>query len=213
MSTPEAESPDAVDALPLFPLRAVLFPGTTIALRVFETRYLDMVRRCLRASTPFGIVAIRRGGEVGEAETYRTGTLARIVDWTTTRDGLLGIEVKGSSRFTFERIERAADGLYVAHGVELKHDEPQTLTAGQSWAAELLESLLSARPKDGRVAREDSRVDDANAVCWNLAMRLPLGLAERQAVLETDAVPARLERLRNDAAVLLEKADKEKIGE
>ena len=202
---PEAEPP-AAGPLPLFPLRAVLFPGTKMALRIFETRYLDMIRNCLKGSGVFGIVAIRKGTEVGEVDTYRTGTLARVVDWTTTHDGLLGIEVRGESRFTFGRVERADDGLYWAHDVVLRTDEREPLRVDQHWAGDLLESLLEGPAKE---QVEIPRLDDANAVCWNLAMRLPLGLEERQAVLETDAVAARLERLRTGAAALLERSDKE----
>ena len=53
--------------IPLFPLNIVLFPGGPLPLRIFETRYVDMVRNCMRASANFGVVLIRAGGEVGAA--------------------------------------------------------------------------------------------------------------------------------------------------
>ncbi len=56
--------------LPLFPLQTVLFPGGPLNLRIFETRYLDMVASVLRGDNRFGVVAIRAGSEVGEAETF-----------------------------------------------------------------------------------------------------------------------------------------------
>jgi Lon protease-like protein len=62
--------------IPLFPLNIVLFPGGPLPLRIFETRYIDMVRRCMRESAPFGVVLIRSGGEVGHADTYGVGTLS-----------------------------------------------------------------------------------------------------------------------------------------
>ena len=47
---------NATDWLPLFPLRTVLFPGGVLPLRVFETRYVDMVRERMKADAPFGLV-------------------------------------------------------------------------------------------------------------------------------------------------------------
>ena len=67
--------------LPLFPLATVLFPGGPLSLRIFETRYLDMVASVLRGDNRFGVLAIRAGSEVGEAETFSVGTTAEIVDW------------------------------------------------------------------------------------------------------------------------------------
>jgi Lon protease-like protein len=57
----------------LFPLNIVLFPDGPLPLRIFETRYVDMVRRCMREDQAFGVVLIREGSEVGHAETYDVG--------------------------------------------------------------------------------------------------------------------------------------------
>ena len=58
---------DRAGLLPLFPLQAVLFPGGLLMLKVFEARYLDLVTRCLRSGSPFGVVCLRQGSEVGRA--------------------------------------------------------------------------------------------------------------------------------------------------
>ena len=64
--------------IPLFPLRTVLFPQGLLPLRIFERRYLDMIRRVLREDSGFGVVLIRTGAEVGEiAELAEVGTFAR----------------------------------------------------------------------------------------------------------------------------------------
>ena len=70
-----------MNSTPLFPLNIVLFPDGALPLRIFETRYLDMVRRCMRETQSFGVVLIREGGEVGPAETFDVGTVAKIVDF------------------------------------------------------------------------------------------------------------------------------------
>ena len=78
---------------PLFPLSTVLFPGGTLPLKLFETRYLDMLSWCLREQSSFGVVAIKRGSEVGGTpEFHAIGTIAQITSWDQGSDGLLHVE-------------------------------------------------------------------------------------------------------------------------
>jgi len=103
------------EEIPLFPLGTVMFPGGPLALRIFEARYIDLVRRCMRDSSGFGIVLIREGQEAGgPAVTYDVGTLARIVDFSQQPDGLLGIRAMGERRFRILERRRARDGLNLA---------------------------------------------------------------------------------------------------
>ena len=99
--------------VPLFPLRTVLFPGGPLPLRIFEQRYLDMISSCLKRDEPFGVVLIRSGSEVGSAEVYDSGTLARITDWYQGSDGLLGITATGTDRFRIRSSSRQPDGLLI----------------------------------------------------------------------------------------------------
>ena len=86
--------------IPLFPLSTVLFPGGPLQLRIFEPRYLAMVRECARANSAFGVCLILRGREAGvPAQPEAVGTLARISDFYTLPDGLLGIGAEGGQRF------------------------------------------------------------------------------------------------------------------
>ena len=109
--------------IPLFPLGTVLFPGGPLPLRIFETRYIDLVRRCLRDGSGFGVVLIREGAEAGgPALTFDVGTYARIVDFSQQPDGLLGIQAAGERRFRILERRRARDGLNLAD-VEWLPDE------------------------------------------------------------------------------------------
>ena len=86
--------------LPLFPLRTVLFPGGFLPLRIFEPRYVGLVRDCMRDGHGFGVTPIRHGGEAGApAEPHPLGTLAEIVDFEQGQDGLLHIACRGTQRF------------------------------------------------------------------------------------------------------------------
>src|SRR5690606_39422940 len=89
-----------VQVLPLFPLQAVLVPGAVMGLRVFESRYLDMVGECGRSGSGFGVCLIAEGPEVGApAVPAEFGTEAVIEDFGTDDDGLLTLRVRGERRF------------------------------------------------------------------------------------------------------------------
>jgi uncharacterized protein len=177
--------------IPLFPLKTVLFPGGPLRLRIFEPRYLDMIARSLRADNRFGVVAIRRGAEVGEAEMFGSGTLAEIVDWH--QDGaLLGIVAVGRDGFALESTSRQPDGLYVGRAV-LRAPEPRLpLPESHAPLAELLRSLLESLPAYRGIEPE---YGDAVWVSHRLTELLPLALPLKQELLEMTDSYARLERL------------------
>ncbi len=88
----------AADLLPLFPLSTVLFPGGQLTLRIFEARYLDLVRECSRSGDGFGVCTVLEGSEVGSpALPAAVGCEARITDFSTGPDGLLMLSVQGGS--------------------------------------------------------------------------------------------------------------------
>src|SRR5580658_3903895 len=112
--TPAPPHPDAAAELPLFPLHTVLLPGGPLQLQVFEPRYLDMVGRCMRNGSAFGVVRILRGSEAGTvSDTALTGTSARIVDFHALSNGLLGLLCLGERVFRLETRRDQADGLAV----------------------------------------------------------------------------------------------------
>jgi len=74
--------------IPLFPLKTVLLPANTLGLKIFETRYLDMIANCMRENSPFGVVLIHKGEETGtNTDVYSIGTTATISDWEHRADG------------------------------------------------------------------------------------------------------------------------------
>jgi Lon protease-like protein len=186
-----ADDPGVLAGVPLFPLNTVLFPGGPLPLRIFEPRYLAMVSRCLRDDGEFGVVLITGGGEVGQATTASSGTLARIVDWYQGPDGLLGVTARGTRRFRLDRVGRQADGLYLGDVTLLPDEPPLPLPAEFAPLATLLDSIMDelATLYDGL----ERHPDDATWVGQRLAEILPLPPAEKQACLEA-ADP--LERLR-----------------
>ncbi len=180
--------------LPLFPLSTVLFPGGLLPLRIFETRYVDMVGRCMRESSPFGVVLIRAGAEVGEVvDTAELGTTARIVDFSKLPDGLLGITCQGERKFRLLRRWRRSDGLHLG---EVEYPTPEGVAAVPKEYEHLADLLRTVLPDLGEpYASMAGDFGDASWVGCRLAEILPLEPADKLALLEIDVPVERLARL------------------
>ena len=184
-----------MSSLALFPLNIVLFPGGPLPLRIFETRYVDMVRRCLREHQGFGVVLIREGREVGGAEidTFEVGTSAEITDFHQLSDGFLGLSCLGNQRFRIEKRSRQADGLHVGEVTWLEGEPHLEVPPRHARLPKLLRTVL---PQLGEVYEGfDMRLDDAAWVGHRLAEILPIPLTEKQTYLEIDDPIERLDRL------------------
>ena len=180
--------------IPLFPLRTVLFPEGPLPLRVFEPRYLDMVSRCLRDDSPFGVLLLLSGSEVGEASTASLGTLAKIIDWYQGSDGILGVTAVGAERFALDAVERQADGLYVGEVERFGAESHVPLPDDYQQMAELLEVILDDL---GKLYDElPKRFDDASWVGFRFAEILPMPLEQKQHCLQLRDPLARLEFVR-----------------
>jgi Lon protease-like protein len=182
--------------IPLFPLNTVLFPDGPLPLRIFETRYVDMVKYCMREQSPFGVVLIRAGSEVGTGsvgETSAVGTTARIVDFDPLPDGLLGITCVGERKFSVSKHWQQEDGLHVADVVFVDPEEPLDLPLEYDHLGELLRKVL---PELGELyANVPKYFSNASWVGCRLAEILPIALSEKQYCLELDDPIARLARL------------------
>lgn len=183
--------------IPLFPLNAVLFPGSTLGLRVFELRYIDMVRECSRNDGEFGVCLIMDGQEAGEPTLpAAVGSFARIIDFDTLPDGLLGISVTGTTRFRVQKTRIRSNGLVIGE-VRRWPDEPDVQVPVEfSLLPTILERLAEQAGLSWRNGPRE-RYEDASWVGFRLAELLPLGDAERQHLLEITDPLERLAELRN----------------
>lgn len=178
--------------LPLFPLGTVLFPGGLLPLRIFEPRYLELIRDSARNGSGFGVCLILDGEEVGgPAVPAANGCEARIIDFSTTADGLLGVVVRGERRFHVERAKVRDSGLIVADVHWLEEWPPSRIRAEHQLLAILLGRILER----AEAPFEKAELEDAEWVAWRLAEWLPLLMPDRQQLLQENDPHRRLQRL------------------
>jgi Lon protease-like protein len=188
-----------IAALPLFPLRSVLFPGGLLALKVFEARYLDLVAECLRHQQPFGVVCLLQGGEVradkGTVRFENTGVLARLDDVDSEQSGVLRVRCSGTRRFRLEgAAAQQADGLWVGRA-ELLPDDPALLpsTEHQPTAQALANAIATLKTQGNEPFNLPHRLDDAGWVANRWCEILPISLSAKQKLMELDDPQLRLQ--------------------
>jgi uncharacterized protein len=188
-----ATAASRMNELPLFLLGTVLFPGGRLPLRIFENRYMEMAKACLRASTPFGVCLIREGKEVGDpAVPWDVGTLARIASWDMPQLGLLQIVAQGERRFRIRDRRVQPDGLARASVELLPEDEDGEVPAACGRCRRLVERLAADSPG---LIEPPLRLESASWLSQRLAELLPLSPQTKQQLLEMTDARARLERL------------------
>ena len=179
--------------LPLFPLNTVLFPGCVLDLQIFEARYLDMVARCMKQGTGFGVVCILDGREVGNAPQGidGIGCEALIRDFQQQDNGLLGIRVEGGRRFEVLGTELQRDQLLLAQ-IEWLDDAPEQPL--QEEDQDLL-ALLKALAEHPMVAalNMNTEVAGQQSLSNQLAYLLPFAEADKIELLQVNDPQQRLD--------------------
>ena len=167
----------------------VLFPGGTVPLRIFESRYLDMVSKCLREDAGFGVCLIKTGSEAGQpAEPVSIGTYARIINWQKNPDGLLGITIEGQQRFQLRTTRIQANNLIYGEIDWIEHESPVAVPA----KFQLLQDLISRHLGQYGYPEADG-LNDAIWLGYRIAELMPCNLKEKQQLLELTDPVARLD--------------------
>ncbi len=179
--------------IPLFPLGTVLFPGGLLPLKVFEQRYVDMTKACLRDNTPFGVCLIKEGHEVGQAAApHAIGCLAQIAQWDVPHPNLFAILARGGARFRILDTMVASNGLITARIEALPEaTQAHSMDPACQEVLRLAVERAGAESVPGPV-----NLDDPVWVSYRLAEILPISMQEKQALLELTDTEARLAQLR-----------------
>ena len=192
------ESTKPLAGLPLFPLQTVLFPGGVLSLKVFEARYLDLVSRCLRQSTPFGVVCLNQGGETAQPGVERVrfetvGVLAHLQDVDAEQASILRVRCIGGRRFRTTRPKQLPDGLWVADTTLLPPDEAVHPTPEQFATVEALTNAIESLRQQGHTPfAEPYQLNDAGWVANRWCEILPISLAAKQKLMELEEPTMRL---------------------
>ncbi|KND61079.1 N-terminal domain of Lon protease [Candidatus Burkholderia verschuerenii] len=196
-------STPALAELPLFPLHTVLFPGGLLPLKIFETRYLDMARACLREQTPFGVCLLKSGHEVASpgdpSVPENIGCVAEIFECDVDQFGLLLVQARGTQRFRLVDHRVEPSNLLVGEVAMIGDDQPlqgaETL-AKFGACAEVLERIIATikeREPQNLPFVEPFLFDDPSWVSNRLAEILPIPMHARQKLMELMDVGARID--------------------
>lgn len=184
--------------IPIFPLSFVLFPSGRMPLQIFEQRYLDLVKRCMKEDSGFGIVKIAEGSEVsrpGHRDLLlgQVGTYAQIVDWDSLPNGLLGITVQGTQSFVVNSTRIQPDHLMLADVDFIPDAEPVAAEELREHLLDILNALLQHPHARGLAVDFDG--EDSAQIGNVLAQLLPVPEELKYELLCIDEPELRLERL------------------
>ncbi len=188
--------------LPLFPLNTVLFPQGVLPLKVFEARYTDMIRDCMKREAPFGVVLIKSGSEVGAAaEPEAIGTLAYIRHWDMENLGVLLLRTEGGARFRIVQTRVLGDNRLEAQVEMLPPDDTPPVSDIHVSCARTLKIVMDEINAKGKAEQgenfdspfaQPARLDDAGWVANRWCEILPIPLKARQKLMELEDAQSRL---------------------
>jgi hypothetical protein len=177
--------------LPLFPLNTVVFPGGRLPLKVFEQRYLDMIKQAIADNTPFGICAIREGTETGTpAVPYPIGTCVRVTDWDMPQPGILHIETQAQERFVIRSVHTELSGLLIGAVEGVSSESAAAIPDELELAVEILRHIIDEYGDVHFPLPHD--LGNAAWVGYRLSEVLPLKLSIKQNLLEMNDSVMRL---------------------
>ncbi len=180
--------------IPLFPLSSLVLPDGMLPLRIFEPRYVDLVKHCFKTDTGFGVCLIQEGKETGKAIPHPIGTLVDITDWDQGVDGLLHITTTGRQRFRILSYKSREDQLLIGEVELLPIECPTDLQEDFSTLAEKLDQLLDQL--EAYVKYPEKKLTDAVWVSNRLIELLPLQGKDKMILLQMQCANDRLKVLR-----------------
>lgn len=181
-------------SIPIFPLNTVLFPGGALPLKIFEQRYLDMTKTCLRDSTSFGVCLINDGQEIGSpAIPSEVGCIANITRWDMPQLGIFHLATRGAERFRVMSTLTLPGGLIQGQVTVLDPEPAAAVLERHKPCVEVLRQLVERFGDDHFPPPHDYA--DASWVGYRLAEILPIDRFEKQRMLVGNDAIARLDRV------------------
>jgi Lon protease-like protein len=185
------QSNTTTQKIPLFPLGTVLFPDGVIALKIFEARYLDMIKQCLREKTEFGVISIIKNLDTDHESSAVTfsniGTLALIEDFDPVQPALYMTKSFGTQRFKLLSSTQESNGLWIGDIELLEKDPHIPIPQEHQKVAQLLDEIISVIQSEDLLGealfKKPFKVDDCGWVSNRLAELLPISLLQKNHLL------------------------------
>lgn len=176
-------TPTTPTSIALFPLTSHVLPGGRLQLRIFEQRYVRMVKEALSEQKGFGVCMLNpKGRAENNSHILPIGTLVQVVDFESLPDGMLGITVAGEQLFEVGHIETAKDGLRTAE-VSLRENWPtSSLSDEDILLRQRLQEVFDAYPELSELYPE-KKLDDEPWICQRWLEILPLEPQKKQELL------------------------------
>lgn len=191
-------------SLPLFPLNVVVCPGGQLPLRIFEARYLDMVKNCLRNQTSFAVVSVLPEGTTdpeGNFPFADVGTLVNIVEADVDTVGLMLIRCVGQHRIKVESFEQQSDSLLIGQVLDIPNDKaiaiPEDLKVSSEILRQLLKELVAQNTPYEKLPMAPYQLEDTVWVANRWIELLDLPLLEKQRLMQLDSPVVRLELIQD----------------
>jgi uncharacterized protein len=191
--------------LPLFPLNLVIFPNGLLPLRIFEARYLDMIKACIRNNTLFGVVAVYPNANPplndmpqNTLPFAKVGTTFSIIDSDFSQPGLIMIRCLGHHRFRVKSASQQADGLWLGEVEDMANDVeieiPEDLLGAKIHMQKLIDAILAQGVSEIEMPiGKPYHLDDCAWVANRWCELISMPLAQKQMLLELDSPLVRLE--------------------
>ena len=185
------QSNTTTQKIPLFPLGTVLFPDGVIALKIFEARYLDMIKQCLREKTEFGVISIIKNldtdHESSAVSFSNIGTLALIEDFDPVQPALYMTKSFGTQRFKLLSSTQESNGLWIGDIELLEKDPHIPIPQEHQKVAQLLDEIISVIQSEDLLGealfKKPFKVNDCGWVSNRLAELLPISLLQKNHLL------------------------------
>lgn len=169
----------------LFPLTSHVLPGGRLQLRIFEQRYIRMVKEALTAQSGFGICMLNPKGKTEDnTHILPIGTLVHVVDFESLPDGMLGITVAGEQLFEIQEIDTAKDGLRSGEVTLREHWPTSAITDEDILLRQRLQEVFDAYPELSQLYPE-KKFDDEPWICQRWLEILPLEPQKKQELLSS----------------------------
>ena len=200
--------------IPLFPLNVVVCPSGLMPLRIFEARYLDMVKNCLRNKSTFAIVTLLPAEQLESNNQFPfadIGTVVEIVEADVSTVGLMMIRCVGLHRIKVESVSQQTDGLIIGFVADIANDAKLAIPEDLQVTSASLQHLLEALPLQGVTPNDIPVVtpyqfDDASWVANRWLELLSLPLIQKQRLMQMDSPILRLEMINDILDVNLDKS-------